>query len=166
MRVVVQRVLRAEVRVRNEVVSIIGPGLLLYVGFRREDGERDLVWMAEKIPSLRIFEDKAGKMNCSALDMGSEILAVSQFTLYGDARKGRRPSFDDAAPAQAARGLFDKFVDRLSLSRLIIRVGRFQESMQVESVNDGPVTILLESPSGAADARFIASPSSAGYGPA
>jgi D-tyrosyl-tRNA(Tyr) deacylase len=146
MRVVVQRVLRAEVRVGDETVSAIGPGLLLYVGFRREDGPSDLTWMADKVVSLRIFGDDAAKMNRPALDVGGQILVVSQFTLYGDARKGRRPSFDAAASAEVARVLFDKFVDRLSLSRLIVRVGRFQEAMQVESVNDGPVTILLESP--------------------
>ena len=148
MRVVAQRVRRAEVRVDGETVSSIGPGLLLYAGFRREDRDPDIVWMADKIVSLRIFEDDAGKMNRSALDVGGQLLVVSQFTLYGDARKGRRPSFDAAAPADAARVLFEKFVDTLSSSGLIIRLGRFQESMQVESVNDGPVTILLESPTG------------------
>ncbi len=146
MRVVVQRVQRADVRVGGETVSAIGPGVLLYAGFRREDGDPDLTWMAEKVVSLRIFEDDAGKMNRSALDVHGQVLVVSQFTLYGDARKGRRPSFDAAAPADMARVLFDKFVDRLSSSGLIIRVGRFQATMQVESVNDGPVTILLESP--------------------
>jgi D-tyrosyl-tRNA(Tyr) deacylase len=147
MRVVVQRVQRAEVRVGGETVSAIGPGVLLYAGFRREDGDPELAWMADKVVSLRIFEDDAGKMNRSALDVHGQVLVVSQFTLYGDARKGRRPSFDAAAPADMARVLFDKFVDRLSLSGLIIRVGRFQETMRVESVNDGPVTILLECPS-------------------
>jgi len=148
MRVVVQRVQRAEVRVGEETVSAIGPGMLLYAGFRRDDGDPELTWMADKVVSLRIFEDDAGKMNRSALDVHGQVLVVSQFTLYGDARKGRRPSFDAAAPADMAGVLFDKFVDRLSPSGLIIRVGRFQETMQVESVNDGPVTILLECPSG------------------
>jgi D-tyrosyl-tRNA(Tyr) deacylase len=145
MRVVVQRVKRAEVRVNGEAVGAIGGGLLLYAGFRREDGDPDLAWMADKVVSLRIFEDDAGKMNRSALEVGGQLLVVSQFTLYGDARKGRRPSFDGAAPAETARLLFEKFVDRLRPSGLTICVGRFQEHMQVESVNDGPVTILLES---------------------
>ena len=146
MRVVVQRVKRAGVQVKGEVVAAIGPGLLLYVAFRREDREPDLGWMAEKVASLRIFEDEAGKMNRSIAEVGGQVLAVSQFTLYGDARKGRRPSFDAAAPANEARALFEKFVDRLRASGLIISSGRFQEHMQVESANDGPVTILLESP--------------------
>jgi D-tyrosyl-tRNA(Tyr) deacylase len=146
MRVVVQRVKRASVQVKGEVVAAIGPGLLLYVAFRREDREPDLGWMAEKVASLRIFEDEAGKMNRSIAEVKGQVLAVSQFTLYGDARKGRRPSFDAAAPADEARTLFEKFVDRLRASGLIISTGRFQEHMQVESSNDGPVTILLESP--------------------
>jgi D-tyrosyl-tRNA(Tyr) deacylase len=146
MRVVVQRVKRAQVWVNGEAVGAVEEGLLLYAGFRREDGDRDLAWMADKVVSLRIFKDDGGKMNRSALEVGGQLLVVSQFTLYGDARKGRRPSFDGAAPADTARRLFEKFVDGLRASGLIIRVGRFQEHMQVESVNDGPVTILLESP--------------------
>jgi D-tyrosyl-tRNA(Tyr) deacylase len=148
MRVVAQRVKRAEVRVGEERVAGIGQGLLLYAAFRREDGEADLAWMAEKVVSLRVFEDDAGKMNRSALDIAGQLLVVSQFTLYGDARKGRRPSFDLAAPAETARSLFEEFVGRLRPSGLIIQSGRFQETMQVESVNDGPVTILIESPTG------------------
>ena len=148
MRVVVQRVKRAEVRVHGDPVGAIGGGLLLYAGFRREDGDPDLAWMADKVVSLRIFEDNAGKMNRSALEVGGQLLVVSQFTLYGDARKGRRPSFDGAAPAEIARLLFAKFVERLRPSGLTIFAGRFQEHMHVESVNDGPVTILLESPIG------------------
>ena len=148
MRVVVQRVKRAEVRVGGAPVGAIGPGLLLYAAFRGEDGEQDLAWMAEKIVTLRVFEDEQGKMNRSALDVDGHLLVVSQFTLYGDARKGRRPSFDRAAPAETARALFEKFIDRLRPSGLIIQSGRFQETMQVESVNDGPVTILIDSPAG------------------
>lgn len=146
MRVVVQRVKHSRVWVNGEIVAAIGHGLLLYAAFRREDRESDLGWMADKVVSLRIFEDDVGKMNRSIADVGGEILAVSQFTLYGDARRGRRPSFDVAAPANQARVFYDKFVDRIRSKGLIIRAGRFQESMQVESVNDGPVTILLESP--------------------
>jgi D-tyrosyl-tRNA(Tyr) deacylase len=102
--------------------------------------------MADKVVGLRIFADPAGKMNRSVAEVEGQILVVSQFTLYGDARKGRRPSFDGAAPAETARRLFEQFADRLRASGLTIRVGRFQEHMQVESANDGPVTILVDSP--------------------
>lgn len=146
MRVVVQRVKSAAVRVGGESVAAVGPGILAYAAFRPDDGAVDLAWMCDKLVSLRIFADQAGKMNRSALDVGGEVLVVSQFTLYGDARKGRRPSFDGAAPTETARRLFEKFVDGLRTSGLTIRVGRFQEHMEVESVNDGPVTILLDSP--------------------
>ncbi len=148
MRVIAQRVKSAAVRVGGDSVAVIGPGMLLYAAFRPDDGPAGLAWMADKVLSLRIFADQADKMNRSVLDVGGQILVVSQFTLYGDARKGRRPSFDGAAPAETARSLFEKFVDRLRGSGLIIRVGRFQEHMEVESVNDGPVTILLDSPAG------------------
>ncbi len=148
MRVLVQRVAEAAVRVAGVPVAGIGRGLLLYVGFGRPDGERDLVWMADKIAHLRIFEDAGGKLNRSILETGGEVLAVSQFTLYADARKGRRPSFDPSAPAEQARPLFEKFVDKLAAQHLIIRTGRFQTTMQVSSVNDGPVTLWLESPAG------------------
>jgi D-tyrosyl-tRNA(Tyr) deacylase len=146
MRVVLQRVKRAAVEAGGTTVAAIGEGILLYVAFRRDDEATALGWMADKVVALRIFEDQAGKMNRSVLDVGGQVLVVSQFTLYGDARKGRRPSFDGAAPAETARGLFERFIDRLGASGLAIRVGRFQEHMQVESVNNGPVTILLESP--------------------
>jgi D-tyrosyl-tRNA(Tyr) deacylase len=146
MRVVVQRVSRAAVRAGGEHLAGIGPGLLLYVAFRRGDGPAALAWMAEKLAHLRVFEDAAGKLNRSIQEAGGEVLAVSQFTLYGDARKGRRPSFDASAPADAARPLFQKFVDNLAGHGLIVRSGRFQAVMQVESVNDGPVTLILESP--------------------
>ncbi len=148
MRVVVQRVKRAGVQVDGESVAAIGPGILLYAAFRPDDDAAALAWMADKVVSLRIFSDEAGKMNRSALDVGGQILVVSQFTLYGDARKGRRPSFDGAAPAELARDLFGRFVDRLRASGLTVQVGRFQEHMEVDSVNDGPVTILLDSPAG------------------
>ena len=162
MRVVVQRVRRAGVRVNGEDVAAIGPGLLLYVAFRREDRESDLGWMAEKIASLRIFEDEAGKMNRSIAQVGGQVLAVSQFTLYGDARKGRRPSFDAAAPADEARMLFEEFIGKIRARGLIIETGRFQETMQVESINDGPVTILLDSPV----ARMPSESSELGHGSA
>jgi D-tyrosyl-tRNA(Tyr) deacylase len=146
MRVVIQRVASAAVHVRGETVAAIGPGLLVYAAFTAADGERDLAWMAEKIAHLRIFEDAAGKMNRSLLEAGGQALVVSQFTLYGDARKGRRPSFDGAAPAEIARPLFARFVEALAARGLPASAGRFQDVMQVESINDGPVTILLDSP--------------------
>jgi D-aminoacyl-tRNA deacylase len=146
MRVLLQRVKHAAVQVGEETVARIGPGLLLFVAFRTGDGDKDLNWMAEKVVHLRIFEDDAGKMNRSLLEVGGEALAVSQFTLYGDARKGRRPSFDAAAPAADARILFEKFVDKLTSHGIMTASGRFQAVMQVELLNDGPVTIFLDSP--------------------
>lgn len=146
MRVVVQRVKQAAVRVGGDTVAAIGPGILLYAAFRREDGEPDLGWMADKVVSLRIFEDQGGKLNRSVTEVGGQVLVVSQFTLYADARKGRRPNLDGAAPAGEARMLFEKFVEMLRSREPAVRVGRFQESMEVDSVNDGPVTILLDSP--------------------
>lgn len=146
MRVLVQRVARAAVRANGETVASIGPGLLLLVAFKAGDGEADLAWMAEKVAHLRIFEDEAGKMNRSLLEVGGQALVVSQFTLYGDARKGRRPSFDVSAPADMARPLFEKFVDFLASLGIMTSVGRFQAVMQVELVNYGPVTIMLDSP--------------------
>lgn len=146
MRVLVQRVARAAVHIDGETVASIGPGLLLFVAFKAGDDEADLTWMADKVAHLRIFEDDAGKMNRSVLEAGGEILAVPQFTLYGDARKGRRPSFDASAPADLARPLFEKFVDILSSRGIMTGVGRFQAVMQVGLVNNGPVTIMLDSP--------------------
>ncbi|HYL79831.1 MAG TPA: D-aminoacyl-tRNA deacylase [Candidatus Acidoferrum sp.] len=146
MRVLLQRVKRSAVQVGEETVASIGSGVLLFVAFRTGDKDADLEWMAEKVVHLRIFGDAAGKMNRSLLEVGGEALAVSQFTLYGDARKGRRPSFDAAAPAAEARVLFEKFVDKLDSHGIIAASGRFQAVMQVELLNDGPVTILLDSP--------------------
>lgn len=146
MRVIVQRVSRATVHVDGETIAAIGRGLLLLVGFRRGDAEADLAWMAQKVAHLRIFEDEAGKMNRSLLEIEGEALAVSQFTVYADARRGRRPGFDLAAPAEEARRLFEDFVIALSSAVSRLQVGRFQATMQVELVNDGPVTIVLDSP--------------------
>lgn len=146
MRVLLQRVKRATVRVGEESVASVGPGVLLFVAFRTGDGDKELGWMADKVAHLRIFEDDAGKMNRSLLQVGGEALLVSQFTLYGDARKGRRPSFDAAAPAAEARILFEKFVDKVASHGIITASGRFQAVMQVDLLNDGPVTILLDSP--------------------
>lgn len=145
MRVLVQRVARAAVHIDGETVAAIGPGLLIFVAFAPEDGDAELAWMAEKVAHLRIFQDAAGKMNRSLLEAGGQALVVSQFTLYGDARKGRRPSFDASAPADKARPSFEKFVDNLASRGIITVAGRFQATMQVELVNDGPVTILLDS---------------------
>ncbi len=146
MRAVIQRVRRAAVHVEGQTVAAIGSGLLLLVAFRPEDGEAELTWMAEKVVHLRIFDDAAGKLNRSLLEEAGEVLVVSQFTLYGDARRGRRPSFDAAAPADRARPLFEKFVDKLASHGIIVRTGRFQAVMQVELVNEGPVTLLLDAP--------------------
>ncbi|MFQ5876085.1 MAG: D-aminoacyl-tRNA deacylase [Acidobacteriota bacterium] len=144
MRIVAQRVSRAEVRVGAEVVGRIGRGLLLLVAFERGDREADLDWFSDKVLQMRIFEDSAGKMNLSALDVGAEILVVSQFTLAGDLSRGRRPGFERAAPPSAAEALYRAFIGRLSRSPLRIATGRFRELMDVDLVNYGPVTLILE----------------------
>ncbi len=123
----------------------IGLGLLVLLGVGHQDTETDVNYLAEKIAGLRVFEDANGKMNRSVLDVGGSVLAVSQFTLYGDVRRGKRPSFDDAAPPELARRLYELFVDRIRAAGLRCETGRFQEMMQVELVNEGPVTILLDS---------------------
>ena len=145
MRAVVQRVSRAKVTVNENITGEIGLGLLVLLGVGHEDSEADLNYMVEKIAGLRVFEDEAGKMNRSVRDVGGSVLAVSQFTLYGDVRRGKRPSFDDAAPPVEARRLYELFVERIRGMGLACETGRFQEMMQVELVNDGPVTILLDS---------------------
>jgi D-aminoacyl-tRNA deacylase len=145
MRAVVQRVSRAKVTVGEEVTGEIGVGLLVLLGVGREDTEADALYLAEKICGLRVFEDDQGKMNRSAAEAGGSLLAVSQFTLYGDVRKGKRPSFDAAAPPDKARQLYQFFVERIRKAGLRCETGRFQEMMQVELVNEGPVTILLDS---------------------
>jgi D-tyrosyl-tRNA(Tyr) deacylase len=145
MRAVVQRVSCAKVTVNGWIAGEIGLGLLVLLGVGRDDGESDVTYMAEKIAGLRIFEDADGKMNRSVLDVGGSVLAVSQFTLYGDVRRGKRPSFDDAAPPEPARRLYELFVERIRAAGLRCETGRFQEMMLVELVNEGPVTILLDS---------------------
>lgn len=145
MRAVVQRVSCAKVTVNGWIAGEIGLGLLVLLGVGQDDGESDVNYMAEKIAGLRIFEDQDGKMNRSVLDIGGSVLAVSQFTLYGDVRRGKRPSFDDASPPEAARQLYELFVERIRAAGLRCETGRFQEMMQVELVNEGPVTILLDS---------------------
>jgi len=145
MRAVVQRVKRAAVSVNGEQVAGIGPGLLVFVGVAQGDSEAGADYLAGKVAGLRIFEDADGKMNLAVHDAGGEVLVVSQFTLLGDVRRGKRPSFDAAAPPAAARRLYEHFVTRLAARGLRCATGRFQEMMQVELVNDGPVTILLDS---------------------
>jgi D-tyrosyl-tRNA(Tyr) deacylase len=145
MRAVVQRVSRAKVTVNEWIAGEIGMGLLVLLGVGHPDTEADVNYLAEKIAGLRIFEDDDGKMNRSVREVGGSVLAVSQFTLYGDVRRGKRPSFDDAAPPDHARRLYDLFVERIRAAGLRCETGRFQEMMQVELVNDGPVTILLDS---------------------
>ena len=145
MRAVVQRVSRAKVTVNDWTAGEIGLGLLVLLGVGQADTESDAVYLVEKIAGLRVFEDGDGKMNRSVLDVGGSVLAVSQFTLYGDVRRGKRPSFDAAAPPDPARRLYEFFVERLRAAGVRCETGRFQEMMQVELVNEGPVTILLDS---------------------
>src|SRR6202041_2230748 len=145
MRAVVQRVSRAQVVIDGEIAGQIGLGLLILLGVGHDDTEVDANYLAEKIAGLRIFEDHDGKMNRSVQEVGGSVLAVSQFTLYGDVRRGKRPSFDAAAPPEHARRLYELFVERIGEAGLRCETGRFQEMMQVELVNEGPVTILLDS---------------------
>ena len=145
MRAVVQRVSRAKVTVNGEITGEIGRGLLVLLGVGAGDTRADADYLAEKTIGLRIFEDAGGKMNLSVAEVGGALLVVSQFTLYGDARRGKRPSFDAAAPPQQARELYEYFVEKVRAAGLRCETGRFQEMMQVELVNEGPVTILLDS---------------------
>jgi D-tyrosyl-tRNA(Tyr) deacylase len=148
MRAVIQRVSRAKVTVAGEITGEIGIGLVVLLGVGHDDNEAGADYLADKIAGLRIFEDDAGKMNLSVTDVGGAVLVVSQFTLYGDGRKGKRPSFDAAAPPQKARALYEYFVERIRAASLRCETGRFQEMMKVELVNEGPVTILLDSEKG------------------
>jgi D-aminoacyl-tRNA deacylase len=144
MRAVVQRVSRASVTVAGEVAGEIGAGLLVLLGISGRDTEKAAVNLADKIVNLRIFADEHDKMNLSVLDIGGAILAVSQFTLYGDCRKGRRPSYNDAAPPELAERLYEFFLGDLKKKGLPVASGRFQAMMEVSLTNDGPVTILLD----------------------
>jgi D-aminoacyl-tRNA deacylase len=146
MRVVLQRVTRASVRVGETVTGRIDSGLLLLVGFTHGDGAREVAWMSEKVVGLRVFADAAGKMNRSVVDVSGAILVVSQFTLYGDARRGRRPSFIDAARPDVATHLYEIFIAALRNTGIVVATGEFGADMQVELVNDGPVTLVLDSP--------------------
>jgi D-tyrosyl-tRNA(Tyr) deacylase len=145
MRAVIQRVTEARVTVDQSITGEIGPGLLVLLGVSKEDTAADAEFLASKILNLRIFEDEQGKMNRSLLDTGGAMLVVSQFTLYGDCRKGRRPSFDDAAPAEQARALYEHFVAVSHRSNLQVATGIFQAHMKVSLTNDGPVTLIVES---------------------
>jgi D-tyrosyl-tRNA(Tyr) deacylase len=144
MRAVIQRVTRAKVIVDDKVVGEIGNGLLILLGVSQNDSEKDVHYLVEKITGLRIFDDGDGKMNLSIVDTGGEMLAVSQFTLYGDTRRGRRPSYIDAAAPERANELYELFVAE-ARKHVRVETGRFQAMMQVELINDGPVTILLDS---------------------
>ena len=145
MRAVVQRVTEASVSVDSAEKGRIGRGFMVLVGISSDDNEADAEYLADKVAKLRVFEDSEGKMNLSLLDVGGEVLAVSQFTLYGDARKGNRPGFTSAAPPDKAEALYRQFVDVLKTRGLKIEEGVFRAHMKVHLVNDGPVTILLDS---------------------
>ena len=145
MRVVLQRVTRARVLVDQEVIGQIGPGLLVLLGVARADTPDQARWLAEKVVDLRLFQDAEGKMNRSLGEVSGEVLVVSQFTLYGDCRKGRRPSFVEAAPPEIAIPLYEVFLDALRAQGIPTATGRFGAMMQVELVNDGPVTLIVDS---------------------
>ena len=145
MKAVIQRVKSAEVRVESRLTGEIGRGLLVLVGVGKGDGESDISFFASKLPDLRIFEDPSGKFNLSLRDVRGEMLMVSQFTLYADCSKGRRPSFIGAEEPSAAKGLYERLVSRLREQGVPIQTGEFQAHMEVHLINDGPVTILLDS---------------------
>ncbi len=145
MRAVIQRVRSACVTVEAKEIARIGRGLLVFVGVGLKDTQDDADYIVGKIQQLRVFEDEDGKMNRSVLDVDGEVLLVSQFTLYGDCRSGRRPSFDAAAPSAAARAIYDSLIETLQRSGTPVRTGEFQAMMDVELVNDGPVTLILDS---------------------
>ncbi|MFB0506126.1 MAG: D-aminoacyl-tRNA deacylase [Thermodesulfobacteriota bacterium] len=144
MRAVVQRVKSATVSVDEDLIASIGRGLVVFLGVGKEDDAGDVEYLVEKIPHLRIFQDEGEKFNLSLMDVGGEVLVVSQFTLFGDCRKGRRPSFTEAAGPDHARDLYDHFVSGLREKGLGVQAGRFQAMMMVNLVNDGPVTLLLD----------------------
>jgi D-tyrosyl-tRNA(Tyr) deacylase len=145
MRAVIQRVKSAQVCVDDRVTGKIGKGLLVLLGIGKGDGESDLFFLSSKIPELRIFEDSSGKLNLSVKEIGGEMMIVSQFTLYGDCRKGRRPSFTEAEEPALARSLYEQFVSKLREQGVPVQTGEFQAKMEVHLINDGPVTLLLDS---------------------
>jgi len=145
MRAVIQRVKSAQVCVDSRVTGSIGKGLLILLGVGKGDSESDISFLTSKIPELRIFEDESGKFNLSLKEIGGEMLVVSQFTLYGDCRRGRRPSFTEAEEPAAAKHLYERFISRLTEQGIPVQTGEFQAKMEVHLVNDGPVTLLLDS---------------------
>ena len=145
MRAVIQRVSEAKVEVEGEVIGQVGRGLLVYLGVAKEDTEADAAFMADKLVNLRIFADEAGKMNRSVMEIGGGVLLISNFTLQGDCRKGRRPGFDAAADPQRAEPLYEKVAELMARSEIPVAKGSFGAHMQVSSINDGPVTFLLDS---------------------
>ena len=145
MRAVIQRVSRASVTVDFETTGEIGAGILVLLGIHKDDGAQEIKWMVDKVINLRIFEDEDGKMNYSLLDTGGAMLIVSQFTLYGDCRKGRRPGYSTAASPDSAKSLYQQFIDTVKQKNISTASGRFQAHMDMELVNDGPVTLLLDS---------------------
>lgn len=147
MKALIQRVSRACVRSQGRETGRIGLGLAVLLGAGKQDSEAEVAWLTRKIANLRVFEDQAGKLNLSVKDVDGSILLVSQFTLYADCRRGNRPGFDQAAPAEQARELYEKFAASLRAEGLAVATGVFQTHMEVELINDGPVTIMLESPS-------------------
>ena len=145
MRVVLQRVNQAEVSVSGETIGRIGSGLMALAAVSRYDTENDLVWMARKIVDLRVFDDDNGNLNLSLRDVHGQLMVVSQFTLYGDCKKGRRPSYSEAAPPAQAEALYDRFVEIMREAVPGVQTGRFQAAMEIRLVNDGPVTLILDS---------------------
>jgi len=145
MRAVVQRVKKSSVFIDGKLVATIGPGLMVLLGVARNDSEKEADFLAEKIPNLRIFEDKNEKMNLSLLDSGGQMLVVSQFTLLGNCRKGRRPSYVDAAEPETANALYEYFIEKVRTKGIDVQSGRFRAMMDVHLINDGPVTLVVES---------------------
>ena len=145
MRAVLQKVSRAKVSVKGATVGEIGKGIVVFLGVAKRDSEKDAIYLLEKTLNIRVFEDAAGKMNFSLLDIRGELLVVSQFTLFGDTRRGRRPSFIEAAPPEKANSLYELFVGEALKQIETVQTGRFQAMMEIELINDGPVTILLDS---------------------
>ena len=145
MRAVIQRVIRASVEIDGQITGSISNGLVVFLGIHKSDGDKQINWMLEKILNLRVFPDPSGKMNISLADINAEMLIVSQFTLYGDCRKGRRPGYSEAAPPELASSIYERFIKKADQSGIRIATGTFQAMMHVNLVNDGPVTLLLDS---------------------